>query len=1090
MMKLNYKELSKEYRNILINSDNEEDVRIATATVLQKIISNMDFPSQSEIEPFGKHEYTLFSGGRIDSLYSNVIIEYKRKGYLNKKIELEQAINGRNSSKKNAGLKYYILNYSDEKSIDMRQFAKLSTEIIGIAIDGFNFVFYRLIEADDSNYDTKYNFKGKTFYFNEYKYNEKNIEEAFKKITLYFRSTSRPYLSRETMLSNFGAKDESTQEIIQYLYQTSLESENKRVNILYDEWLRIFGVLYGESDTYNNDFSGEFINMYNFPPNVDVKRALYSFQTYYNIVLKLLVFYMLKSIEDPSFKYDVENLMHHRMSQIFNGTDVDHQLIENFFEVHFFEWFTFEKNFDYKIITGILIKINNIEITTSVLKPEIIHDVLRDFYEDLIPIKLRRRMGEYYTPEWLVDFTLEKCGYDGDLSKKVLDPTCGSGSFLTHAIKIASNKNNKDPLLVEKICESIYGFDINPIAIISAKTNYILALGDFSKLNKKISIPIFLCDSTLAPTVYSKNKRNGKPVEIETIVGTFSVPYFNDMKVAEIFFRLILEKIEAPLYTFEKFFKNFCDISFVTLTDNLYDECEVFYEQIHKHHNAGENGFWTTILKNSFAPLYTLENFDYVVGNPPWITWRNMSKEFRKQTLDVWLSYGIFEKSGYDKKTTHDDFAMAVTYVSIDHYCKPNGITGFILPQQFLKSSKGGEGFRKFSLTNVENKSIRNFSVNEVYDFIKIDPFREFATNRASLVVFEKDKEMIYPMNSYNVGKLLNSRKKVNYQDTIASAKLKIDFDRYTAFPVNATDKQSPWLTVAPDYVDTISKMSGKSVYRGRKGIEPCGAKGLYLLDAFPVDLKYIRIENRIQHSRLEKVKQYGVVPGIVEKDFIYPLVGGKNISKWGIHSNCYIIMPHVNDDKKSQYGLPTDELYERAPKTFNWLNQFKDVLLETRIRNGKFFNKDKHPFYRLDNVGPYTFSNFYVVWREQSKEMISCVLTKLSDDSITSNRILVDSKVLYCPLDCEDEAYYLSGVLNSEIVNTFVKSYTIDIQKGIDILRNISIPSYESMDQLHNEICQLSKKCHRCFLSSSESELQNLELILNKKVKKLWRLH
>ena len=49
-----------------------------------------------------------------------------------------------------------------------------------------------------------------------------------------------------------------------------------------------------------------------------------------------------------------------------------------------------------------------------------------------------------------------------------------------------------------------------------------------------------------------------------------------------------------------------------------------------------------------------------------------MSDTYRKQTLDIWLSYDIFNKSAYDKITTHDDFAMAVTYVSIDHYCKNN----------------------------------------------------------------------------------------------------------------------------------------------------------------------------------------------------------------------------------------------------------------------------------------------------------------------------------------------------------------------------------------------------------------------------------
>ena len=55
------------------------------------------------------------------------------------------------------------------------------------------------------------------------------------------------------------------------------------------------------------------------------------------------------------------------------------------------------------------------------------------------------------------------------------------------------------------------------------------------------------------------------------------------------------------------------------------------------------------------------QKFDYVVGNPPWIAWKSMSKDYRDGTVDVWKSYGIFEKNAYDKKTTHDDFGMIVS---------------------------------------------------------------------------------------------------------------------------------------------------------------------------------------------------------------------------------------------------------------------------------------------------------------------------------------------------------------------------------------------------------------------------------------------
>lgn len=169
--------------------------------------------------------------------------------------------------------------------------------------------------------------------------------------------------------------------------------------------------------------------------------------------------------------------------------------------------------------------------------------------------------------------------------------------------------------------------------------------------------------------------------------------------------------------------------------------------QLMKLHHAGKDGFWPIILKNSFAPLFCKQTFDYIVGNPPWIAWKAMSENYRQLSLDIWLSYGIFEKGAYDKITTHDDFAMAVTYVAIDHYLKDNGIAALVLPQTFVKSLKGGEGFRKFMITR-DGQQLP-FSVKKVFDMLDINPFKGIANNKTSVYVFEKSHRMIYPMDSY-----------------------------------------------------------------------------------------------------------------------------------------------------------------------------------------------------------------------------------------------------------------------------------------------------------------------------------------------------
>ena len=41
------------------------------------------------------------------------------------------------------------------------------------------------------------------------------------------------------------------------------------------------------------------------------------------------------------------------------------------------------------------------------------------------------------------------------------------------------------------------------------------------------------------------------------------------------------------------------------------------------------------------APEST-EPFDFVVGNPPWVAWDNLSETYRDRTKPLWRQYGLF----------------------------------------------------------------------------------------------------------------------------------------------------------------------------------------------------------------------------------------------------------------------------------------------------------------------------------------------------------------------------------------------------------------------------------------------------------------
>jgi type I restriction-modification system DNA methylase subunit len=84
------------------------------------------------------------------------------------------------------------------------------------------------------------------------------------------------------------------------------------------------------------------------------------------------------------------------------------------------------------------------------------HDVIGAVFEKLIPQQERHALGQYFTPENLVDFILAFCIRERD--DKVLDPTCGTGTFLLRAY----NKKMRHLGMVEhkQLLPQIWGVDI------------------------------------------------------------------------------------------------------------------------------------------------------------------------------------------------------------------------------------------------------------------------------------------------------------------------------------------------------------------------------------------------------------------------------------------------------------------------------------------------------------------------------------------------------------------------------------------------------------------------------------------------------
>ena len=128
-------------------------------------------------------------------------------------------------------------------------------------------------------------------------------------------------------------------------------------------------------------------------------------------------------------------------------------------------------------------------------------DLLKQLYQNLVEPETRHESGEFYTPDWLAELTLREIGYRPGQS--LLDPSCGSGTFLFTAIRCLMAQGVTGQELVDFVFENIMGMDMHPLAVIIAKINYVLAIlphmQDGTRLRQQYTIPIILANALQVP---------------------------------------------------------------------------------------------------------------------------------------------------------------------------------------------------------------------------------------------------------------------------------------------------------------------------------------------------------------------------------------------------------------------------------------------------------------------------------------------------------------------------------------------------------------------------------------------------------------
>lgn len=140
-------------------------------------------------------------------------------------------------------------------------------------------------------------------------------------------------------------------------------------------------------------------------------------------------------------------------------------------------------------------------------------DILKGLYESLIDPLQRHDLGEYYTPDWLAS-RIVMAAIKRPLIDRVIDPACGSGTFVFHAVRnllaAAEKAGMASAASVALACEKIAGIDVHPVAVIFARATYLLAIQPTLVKGRppSLSVPIYIGDALQWNAREFMNKRD------------------------------------------------------------------------------------------------------------------------------------------------------------------------------------------------------------------------------------------------------------------------------------------------------------------------------------------------------------------------------------------------------------------------------------------------------------------------------------------------------------------------------------------------------------------------------------------------------
>jgi len=667
---------------------------------------------------------------------------------------------------------------------------------------------------------------------------------------------------------------------------------------------------------------------------------------------------------------------------------------------------------------------------------EVESDVLKILYESLIDRDERHGLGEYYTPDWLAAKVVRHA-VDRPLEQKVLDPACGSGTFLFHAVRrVLAEAEEAGMAKAERAseaCAHVAGLDIHPVAVIIARVTYLLALAPaLSGRIGALSVPVWLGD---AMQLSISKDLTGKELVIQVPPPpagagsrerlSFPETYCRDPALFDKAIEAMRggseasrtrEQVEADIArrTEQHYKRDLTPEERIAIGD-----LGTTYETFHRLRLEGRDTIWSYVARNLSRPLALASDSGWanvIVGNPPWVAYRHMSADLQKRFKELANGEKVYVGGRFG---TQNDLSALFTVRASHLYLRPSGRIAFVLPLAALTRGQ----FEKFRAGQFGSY---NIAWDEAWT---MDDSVEPLFPVPSCVVFGRKRAIASAMP----GKVraFSGRLPIRDASEAMTVGLLTETENADAPATAETSGGSAYrdqfrngATLYPRLLALVERQQ-----LGRLGPDPAAPS----------------IVSRRVSSEKEPWKSQAGIEHSVEAEFLRPVLLGESILPYRLFCSFEGVVPvHGTTVLDSTTAANPKRGFD---KLAGWLRLAEATWDENKAEATKL-TWSQQLNYNGKLASQFPIAPLRLVYAKSGSLPAACV--------IRDERAVIDHMLYWVAPASEEEAYYLAAILNSETARARAERYQARGQFGArhfdKVMFNLPIPLFAA-DPLHHEL-------------------------------------